>query len=226
MFHDGMVEHFENTLEEFGIDVEQHEQLRDGIKAIKHSGRLIDEANKRHDQIMDVQAYNASQKKIALFKYMEKKGTELGDMLNDPVKELGNLASSIDQEIDQATEQSARTGEFARATWDHVKGLPKNARTPFIRARIKNDDWETVDNILGAPSYLSGLEDEDIKTHKNIYKKARFGHEINIRDQARKMADTITKGYHLTNRNGFHKFDTKEARQALKQKKRADDLIK
>lgn len=67
--------------------------------------------------------------------------------------------SFLEQELSQPLESRA-SASIAAEIRAHVKSLPTEKRHEFIRQATANGDATTVSAVLGAPPYLSGLNDE------------------------------------------------------------------
>jgi hypothetical protein len=77
--------------------------------------------------------------------------------------------------------EAKASGSIAGEVRAHAKNLTNEQRSNFIRRAIEETDHVTVSCILGAPGYLSGLDD---KAHK-IY--TRMWHEHNTPDVAKRL---------------------------------------
>lgn len=55
------------------------------------------------------------------------------------------------------------------AVWAHVAALPLDKRHEFITDRLDKNDQRSLDAILGAPAYLSGLTDEMQASYTRMY---------------------------------------------------------
>lgn len=53
----------------------------------------------------------------------------------------------------------------------HAKALPKDKRHAFISEAIRNADAATIEAVLGAPAYLSGLDAEFVETYTRMWRE-------------------------------------------------------
>lgn len=83
--------------------------------------------------------------------------------------------SILDKDIANLLE--VREGAHSNEIRQHVKAIPAAGRIPFVMAAIDGGDKETVAAIMGGPSYLSGLTDEQRTVLWNAYtERAAAGH--------------------------------------------------
>lgn len=97
--------------------------------------------------------------------------------------ERGNLErgiAHIEKEL-QAPVTAKAAHSIASEIRAHVNGLPSVERFGFIRAAIERGDVETATACLGAPGYLSGIDDNTKGVLLRIY------HEHNAPGEAAKL---------------------------------------
>ena len=110
------------------------------------------------------------------------------------IKSITRAREGIDAAIAQAitepknaTPEGIATGNAIRA---HVAGLPKASdRTSFVYSRLNAGDRLTIDAVLRAPAYLSGL-DEDAHALLRAQAVAKFTPDL---DRQRGAVDKIAE---------------------------------
>jgi len=81
---------------------------------------------------------------------------------------LGRSISALEQELSAPVVAKAGLG-IAAEIRAHVKGMETSERMAFIQSAIRRGDESTVSSVLGAPSYLSGIEDETREAYTRLW---------------------------------------------------------
>jgi len=180
---------------------------REMIEAIENA-RL---ANKKDPTQNDIGS------KANTYRYAKKKTEEMQQVFSKTEDDLREISKMIDQEINTPISEAAANGPFANEARNHVKSLsPKRERANFVRVAINEGDYETVECVLGAPAYLSGLDNETYEQLREQYKRERFGKEIKTRDALIKIQDTIGKAYNAASESIDKRLKSPEVLRAIK----------
>ena len=81
---------------------------------------------------------------------------------------LDNGIKHIETQLSAPLEQQAGAGSVNGEIRSHAKSLKRDERMRMIEDALKRGDVKTCGAILGAPAYLSGLNDEE---HKHFTRK-------------------------------------------------------
>jgi hypothetical protein len=80
------------------------------------------------------------------------------------LEELGTYRAAQEKKVAEALSFPGGKGPealmVASKILDHVKGLPKSQRTTFLYDAVEADDVRTISAVLGAPGYLSGVDEK------------------------------------------------------------------
>lgn len=212
-------------LQKIGIDPEVERPFRKALKSIRQLDTLFEDVNTARKMLLE-SPRAPMQKQIAMKSYADKKQNDLDELAGIAERELQKYVDSINSEIDSAMQKKAATSNFARATWDHLKSMEdKQTRKSFIRGAINNEDWDTVDDILGVNRpFLIGLEQKDVESLREQYKKARYADKIAARDYAIKMLSEFeTNSLNAAER--LDKFNTPEVREAIAKENKTQDFL-
>jgi len=80
--------------------------------------------------------------------------------------------ANLEKELSQPMEVAAGLGNVPGEIRAHVKAMDPGARNQFLNSAIAARDTKTLDSVLGAPAYLSGLTDEDSRLWTQTYWEA------------------------------------------------------
>lgn len=78
----------------------------------------------------------------------------------------------IEKQLNAVIEQQASAGVVNGEIRAHAKSLSQTERAKLIQNALQCGDVKTLGAILGAPPYLSGLNDEELKHYTRSYHEA------------------------------------------------------
>ena len=106
--------------------------------------------------------WNDARQLIETDAFGQKVFTQIAKRFDSAAANLKTVIGGIEREFAAPIESKA-AGTIAAEIRAHVKGLKTSERMAFVQAAIQDGDQRTATAILGAPSYLSGL-DRDLQT--------------------------------------------------------------
>jgi len=98
-------------------------------------------------------------------KYYEKSESKLDYAQSTLVHNIDLLKSQIEKPITQDAAKGPINGEIR----EHAKHLERGERNAFIKTAIENLDTTTASAILGAPCYLSGFTENELKVYGEMF---------------------------------------------------------
>lgn len=132
------------------------------------------------------QAWTAENKTLQIANLADGYKMKLKPRLESVYNNLEKTINHIDKELSVPIEQQAGAGAVNGEIRSHAKSLKREDRSELIVSAIKKGDLKTAGAILGAPSYLSGLNDDE---HKHY---TRMLHEATNPELAKRLA--VVKG--------------------------------
>lgn len=113
-------------------------------------------------------AWNTGQQILAVSREAEKLEAAALRAFDGAHARLRDGIKSIDESLSKPL-QSRADATLSREVREHVKGLSADKRHTFISERIDKGDSRTVEAILGAQGFLSGLDDNFIETYTRTW---------------------------------------------------------
>lgn len=134
-----------------------------------HDGlQRVNELRKKAHELGEKGAWTAEQQVLQIAKEASKLQDAILRKFDSAHKLMSDGIRGIEESLNAPVKGRADTA-LARAVWDHVKGLPKEQRHSFITDRIEKGDALSIETILSAPGYLSGLDDNFIETYTKMW---------------------------------------------------------
>ncbi|WP_186402204.1 hypothetical protein [Sphingopyxis sp. P1IMeth2] len=112
--------------------------------------------------------WNEARQLIETDAFGQKVFAQIAKRFDSAASNLKVVIAGIEKEFSSPIESKA-AGMIAAEIRSHVKGLKIGERLAFVQAAIKDGDQRTATAILGAPSYLSGLDRDMQATLTRIY---------------------------------------------------------
>jgi len=75
-------------------------------------------------------------------------------------KNLSVGIGALERQLNAPVVEAARVSPFAVEIRDHVKAMNPDQRMQWLNEMTRKDDRQSLNAVLGAPSYLTGLSDE------------------------------------------------------------------
>lgn len=112
--------------------------------------------------------WNEARQLIETDAFGQKVFAQIAKRFDGAAANLNVVIAGIEREFANPIESKA-AGIIAQEIRLHVKGLKTGERMTFVQAAIKDGDQRTATAILGAPSYLSGLNSDMQTTLTRMY---------------------------------------------------------
>lgn len=155
------IEGYEEFKGDFGLAVNALSSANIGL-------REIDTARQKAAKN---QAFTDASRLILVSQFAEKTRNQWHSSIDKAQQYYTKLADSIDQSLSAPLEASA-VGPLAAEIRSHVKGLSDEQRGKFLGEALQARDVKTLQSVLGAPSYLSGLSPATSQHFSRLYREA------------------------------------------------------
>jgi hypothetical protein len=99
----------------------------------------------------------------------EKYSSKVQRQFESSWKKLDAAIRHTESELTKPVEEFAGIGNVASEIRAHLKSLPATQRSKFLADALEANDDRTLQSVLGAPGYLSGLGPEEHKHHTRLY---------------------------------------------------------
>ncbi|MFO1408243.1 MAG: hypothetical protein U1F08_12050 [Steroidobacteraceae bacterium] len=155
------IEGYEEFKGDFGLAVNALSSANIGL-------REIDTARQKAAKN---QAFTEASRLILVSQFAAKTRDQWHGAIDKAQQYYVKLADSIDESLSTPLEASA-VGPLAAEIRAHVKGLSDEQRGKFIAEAMQARDVKTLQSILGAPGYLSGLAPTMTQHFTRLYREA------------------------------------------------------
>ena len=155
------IEGYEEFKDDFGLAVSALSSANIGL-------REIDTARRKAAKN---QAFTEASRLILVSQFAAKTRDQWHSSIDKAQQYYVKLADAIDQSLSTPLEASA-VGPMAAEIRAHVKGLPDEQRGKFIGEALQARDVKTLQSVLGAPGYLSGLSPPMSQHFTRLYREA------------------------------------------------------
>ena len=117
------------------------------------------------------QAFTEASRLILVSQFAAKTRDQWHSAMDKAQQYYVKLANDIDQSLSTPLEASA-LGPLGVEIRAHVKGLSDEQRGKFLAEALQGHDVKTLQSVLGAPSYLSGLAPQMQQHYTRLYREA------------------------------------------------------
>lgn len=115
------------------------------------------------------QAWNENQQVLMVADFAEKTQTAITRKLDAAVASLTKGIDAMDAMLNDPIKADAERLNVAAEIRAHVKGLSVGERLKFLSDAQAAGDIETLRGVLGAPSYLSGLTEQERQVRTRMF---------------------------------------------------------
>lgn len=154
--------------------------LAPAIEALDDAYITLGKLHDARDAAKKNQAWSEGQQVLAVSDAAWKQQQRLAKKLDGVLATLGTQIAHFEKELSQPLESRASVG-ISGEIRKYVKEMATSERQRFLMQAISEGDHTTVGAVLGAPSYLSGLDSDS----QSIY--VRMWHEKTSPDKAIKL---------------------------------------
>jgi len=132
----------------------------DGIGAVWSAKDVVDQNH----------AWTEERRIIEVGKLAERRFEQIAKVFDSTRATLTKQIAHIEVELTAPVEAKA-AAPVAREIREHVKALSTTERHTFLQHALQAGDAVTLTALLGAPSYLSGLNDDSQKLYVRMYRE-------------------------------------------------------
>lgn len=149
------------------------------------------------------QAWPEEQKLLIVGAEANKQKDRLARRLDRTCSDLDSRIAHVEAELLKPVQQGAAAGPLAAEVRAHFKSLDTAERSALIREALDADDTSTIEAVLGAQPFLSGMTAVDRDHFIGLYHAKRQPHLVTRLDLMKRTRDTINS----TGANGptFHR---------------------
>lgn len=141
------------------------------LTAISSAGIGLREIDTARQKAEKNQAFTPATRLILVSQFAEKTRDQWHSSMDKAQQYYAKLANDIDQSLSTPLEASA-VGPLGVEIRAHVKGLTDEQRNKFLAEAMKSNDVKTLQSVLGAPAYLSGLAPAMQQHYTRLYREA------------------------------------------------------
>lgn len=147
-------------------------------------------------------AWTAEQKILTMGAEVTKQKNRLAQKLDRTVRDLESRIAHTEQELLRPVQQAA-AGPLAKEVRQHFKGLSNSERSKQIREALEADDEATLQAVLGAQPFLSGLTAVDRDHFIGLYHAKKLPHLVERRDVMIRVRNLLNNSG--ANGSAFHR---------------------
>lgn len=174
-----------------------------------HDARLLAEKNG---------AWTPENRVLIVSRESEKQKNRVLARLADAERTLRANIEHTDKQLSEPLMQRAGLGSLNGEVRAHAKALDRPKRSALIREALENDDGPTLEAILGAQPFLSGLTEVDHAHYLRRYHTMRQPHLVRRLDLMQRFLDMIERNTTIVHRQFEKATGAKpEAAAAIKQ---------
>jgi hypothetical protein len=135
-------------------------------------------------------SWTAEQKVLMMNAETTKQKDRLARRLDRTVRDLDSRIALTEQELLKPI-QVAAANPLAQEVRSHFKGLKEGERSKLIREAMAADDTATLDAVLGAQPFLSGMSAIDRDHYLRMYHTAKQPHLVERLDVMKRVKDVM-----------------------------------
>lgn len=147
-------------------------------------------------------AWTDAQKVLMLSGETNKQKNRLAQRLDRTMRDLTSRIAQTEGELLRPV-QVAAAGPLAAEVRQHFKTLKEGERSALIREALATDDEATLQAVLGAQPFLSGISDVDRTHFIGLYHAKKQPHLVERLDVMKRVKDLMEKSG--ANGPAFHK---------------------
>lgn len=135
-------------------------------------------------------AWTAEQKVLMMNAETTKQKDRLAKRLDRTMRDIEARIAGVDAELLKPVQQAA-AGPLAAEVRAHAKSLTSAERSKLIREALEADDEATLQAVLGAQPFLSGLNNVDRDHFIGLYHAKKQPHLVERRDVMVRVRDLL-----------------------------------
>jgi len=162
------------------------------LAALSSTGIGLREIDTARQKAAKNPAFTDASRLILVSQFAEKTRDQWHRAIDKSQQYLTGLADAIDKSLSTPLEASA-AGPLAQEIRAHVKGLSDEQRGKFLAEAMKSGDTKTLQSVLGAPAYLSGLAPPMAQHYTRLYREATSPEAVRKLEVTRKVLAVLER---------------------------------
>ncbi|MBD3615844.1 MAG: hypothetical protein HUJ22_04660 [Gracilimonas sp.] len=161
--------------------VREDPDVQTAIRGIEEVDEKLQRINKAREDILADRTLNEAAKKAEFVKYVQKADNKISNKISQVSSIVDRRTAELNKVINQEISDEAGSSRYSSEVRSHVASLPHASdRISFVKKLVDSGEYTSVSSILGAPSFLSGLDEKHKKTLLDYYREKRFSKQIRI----------------------------------------------
>lgn len=186
-----------------GVDESTRGYVDDVVSAMNDTYATLGQLHVAKELADSNPAWTAEQKVLIVGAEAAKQKDRLARRLDGASRSLDGRIAHTEAELLKPVQQGAAAGPLAAEVRAHCKSLDGGQRSKLIREALEADDEATLQAVLGAQPFLSGMTAIDRDHFISIYHSKRQPHLVARLDVMRRVRDLMnTSG---ANGAAFHR---------------------
>lgn len=185
-----------------GVNDSTRGYVDDVVSLMNDSYATLGKLHAARDLVDSNSAWTAEQKILMMSAEATKQKNRLAQKLDRTVRDLDSRIAQTESDLLQPVQQAA-AGPLAAEVRQHLKTLNNGERSKLIRDALATNDEGTLQAVLGAQPFLSGLNAVDRDHFIGLYHRQRQPHLVERLDVMVRVRDLLN----ASGANGpvFHK---------------------
>lgn len=186
-----------------GVNDSTRGYIDDVVSLMNDCYATLGKLHSAKDAVDSNPAWTAEQKVLMMSAETNKQKDRLAQRLDRTVRDLESRIAHTEQELLKPVQQGAAVGPLASEVRAHFKALDNAQRSKLIREALEANDEPTLQAVLGAQAFLSGMNNIDKEHFIGLYHAKRQPHLVERRDVMVRVRDLLDS----SNAHGtaFHK---------------------
>lgn len=185
-----------------GVNDSTRGYISDVVSLMNDSYATLGKLHAAKDLVDSNPAWTAEQKVLMMSAETTKQKNRLAQKLDRTMRDLDSRISLTESELLRPV-QIAAAGPLAAEVRQHFKTLKEGERSKLIREALATDDEATLQAVLGAQPFLSGISDVDRTHFIGLYHRQKQPHLVERLDVMVRVRNLMEKSG--ANGPAFHK---------------------
>ncbi|MCO6413525.1 MAG: hypothetical protein J5I92_12375 [Thiogranum sp.] len=149
---------------------EEHKPyLNEALEAFSTGYEGINDIWKARDAAAKNPTMNDAGRLLTVAGFAEKKQNIITRKFDAAVSSLDKAIAGMESMLTEPLKQAAASGTIPQEIRAYVKSLKIDARNKFLADALNDGDVQTLQSVLGAPGYLSGLSEKERQIRTRLY---------------------------------------------------------
>ncbi|KLU27669.1 hypothetical protein EOS_03410 [Caballeronia mineralivorans PML1(12)] len=177
-----------------GVDEETAPYVKPAKEALALAYVTLNQLNEARRALVNDESLTEGAKLLKLADFAGKHQETVSRKFDAVHQNLTAGINDLERQLNAPVAEAARISPFAPDIRNHVKALSFDKQHEWINEMIKKDDRQSLNAVLGAPAFLSGLTDEWQKIQAKRYHKAMnpgLTTRLDVMIKAREKIETV-----------------------------------